>query len=807
MQKSYLHNIDNINYHNNVLEVKGWIFNINEKINNLNIVVYNNKQKYTVKLSDISKERNDVKDVYRDYENALFSGFYCKIKIENINKALIYLEVDNSYEILLMKIKGSFLNKIKYYKRKLNKKNIKRIILLIKKKNFESLKASANKIIIEEINEKERTINLHKFIKENIIDSLKYDENLYKCCIDIIIPVYNGYEYLTKLFATINQTKMKYRLIIINDKSSDERINKFLEKYKNRNPNVILINNEENLGFVKTVNKGLKISNNHVVLLNTDVELPNMWLERLMSPIILKNNVATSTPFTNSGTICSFPIFCENNEIFEGLNLEYIDKTFLNIKPRYTILPTGVGYCMGINRKALDKVGLLDSNTFGKGYGEENDWCQRAIKAGYDNVQVENLFVYHKHGGSFLSEEKKKLLEKNMTLLEKKHPNYLIDIENFCKIDPVRDIREYVMFKIICSKENHIRVYFNHNIGGGATNYLKKQIDSNNNEIVNITIKYDLNNKTYFVICNYKAYEICYSLNSVKSIIKFLNGLNIEEIYINELATYPDIYSLLHLIIELKNSKNSKLIMLLHDYFCICPSLNLINNEGNYCRLPPIEKCKACLRNNEFNYYIEYGMMSKWRAEWENFLKNCSEVRTFSNDSKKLLQKIYKTIPNISLIPHLVDYIKPLKISKKNSNNITIGLIGELNHHKGLDVVKDMLKHISKYNLDIRIVLIGSTTENIKDENFTQTGKYAVNMLPNLVIENNIDLFFITSIWPETFSYTTEEIIIMGLPIVSFDLGAQAERIRKYEKGLVLDSFSVKDALTTIIDFSRKIIN
>ena len=60
---------------------------------------------------------------------------------------------------------------------------------------------------------------------------------------------------------------------------------------------------------------------------------------------------------------------------------------------------------MGINREVLQEIGNFDAKTFGKGYGEENDWCQRAIEKGYKNVHVENLFVFHNHGGSFKSEE------------------------------------------------------------------------------------------------------------------------------------------------------------------------------------------------------------------------------------------------------------------------------------------------------------------------------------------------------------------------------------------------------------------
>lgn len=93
-------------------------------------------------------------------------------------------------------------------------------------------------------------------------------------------------------------------------------------------------------------------------------------------------------------------------------------------------MPTGIGFCMGMNLEAIREVGLLDEN-FDKGYGEENDWCQRAIQAGYAPMQVENLFVYHKHGGSFSSEEKLQLLKSHLERLAKKHPNYNSDTADF----------------------------------------------------------------------------------------------------------------------------------------------------------------------------------------------------------------------------------------------------------------------------------------------------------------------------------------------------------------------------------------
>ena len=211
------------------------------------------------------------------------------------------------------------------------------------------------------------------------------------------MPVYNGLEYFDALFSGIEKTKVPYRLILVNDKSPDPEVGNYLEKYAAEHDNVVLLNNETNMGFLPSVNRGLKMAENHVALVNTDVEVPEEWLERLMLPIFAKENIATTTPFTTCGTICSFPNFCEDNVIFEGMPLWQIDDAFRQIRPQYATMPTGIGFCMGMNLEAIREVGLLDEENFDKGYGEENDWCQRAIQAGYTNVQVENLFVYHKH--------------------------------------------------------------------------------------------------------------------------------------------------------------------------------------------------------------------------------------------------------------------------------------------------------------------------------------------------------------------------------------------------------------------------
>ena len=627
-------------------------------------------------------------------------------------------------------------------------------------------------------------------------------------CIDIIIPVYNGYEFLEKLFDSIEaHTSVKHRLIVINDCSPDVRVKPYLLQRLENHSNAIFIDHEQNQGFLKSVNEAYSYTSNHFLLLNTDTEVPSFWVERLMYPIFHMENIASTTPFTNSGEIASFPNFVADNPIFDAMDVETLDQVFKEVKNEnfYSSVPTGVGFCMGVNYTLTKHIGMFVEDTFGKGYGEENDWCQRAIQEGYSNLIVPNLFVYHKHGGSFSAEEKAKLLKENSVKLLGRHPNYGKDVDTYITQNPHYLLRHMLTLKAADTK-NGTFVLFDHDLGGGATHYTQARIEKYKHERKNILhIKYDFYAKTFKVFHYYKKFDFGFKVENIQELEALLSLLNIKEFFINSLVSYQNLSDIVSMIMKFLEPSKTKLIIPMHDYNPLCPSYTLLNDKNQYCDLPSIEICRECMKNSTqewHNFYAHDINIDAWRETWETLFIAADTILCFSNDSKQHVQKVYPSIDEKKIIiePHTVKPLAPV-LHKVNTEkkHTTIGILGAINYAKGAQIIKQMIQTIERDNLEIDIVLIGTINETISSKHFITTGKYEREALPTIIAEYQIDLCFIPSIIPETFSYTTQEIILMELPLMVFDIGAPAERTKVYERGVIIPEMTAKSALETAL--------
>lgn len=627
------------------------------------------------------------------------------------------------------------------------------------------------------------------------INGIKNSKN-YNNVIDIIIPVYNGLNYLEKLIPQlIDNSVVEFNLIICDDKSSDPSIKPFLHSFAPSIKNYTILENNENLGFTKTVNKLIKHTKSSIiVLLNSDIEVSFDWLRKLIQPIVNDNKVATVTPISNSATICSFPNIGDNS-LLEGQDVEGLNKVLEKLSPYYEEIPTGVGYCMAINRAAIDKVGLLNEIEFPRGYGEEVDFCFRAAKAGFKNILNTNLFVYHKHGGSFTSVEKQKLMADNQLKLERLHPEFADTLHKYLKNSSfvVKKISYFV--SLLRLEEKSLSLFLDHDLGGGTNTFSSSYMEGNKDKIF-LYAKYinpNYNKKKLIqVSCLYKNFNFQFYFDDLLVLLNVFKSedIPIQEIIINNLVSYSKTQSLVKQFLNISPSIHLKVFV--HDYYPICPNFLLLRENIEFCNIPSDPKiCEQCI--SKLSSVIdpllipdEFNSVADWRNTWSKMLyERANEVVLFSESAKNIFLKAYpNTIKKLLVVPHkLVDSYEVF--DRRVINICVLGNIFSI--AKGAGVVKELASYISMNNLkNINLMILGSIDPAFDHHSIKKLGKYSVNELDFLLKSNKIDVVFIPSIWAETFSYTTLEAIKSGVFVASFDLGGQVDQIKNYKKGIII---------------------
>ncbi len=261
--------------------------------------------------------------------------------------------------------------------------------------------------------------------------------------IDILIPVYRGLLETRRCLSSVlgQQQQRRHEVIVIDDACPEPELAAYLDEL-NATGQITLLRHADNLGFVASVNAGMRLHpERDLVLLNSDTEVHGDWLDRLARCADADESIGTVTPFSNNATICSYPRFCADNPLPDGLDLAELDGLFQRANAgRWAELPTAVGFCMFIRRACLAQTGLFDEQRFGLGYGEENDFCMRASRNGWRHVLCADTFVYHVGAVSF-SERAARLKVKAQATLERLHPHYPSQVQAFMHQDPLAPLR------------------------------------------------------------------------------------------------------------------------------------------------------------------------------------------------------------------------------------------------------------------------------------------------------------------------------------------------------------------------------
>jgi len=624
--------------------------------------------------------------------------------------------------------------------------------------------------------------------------------------IDVVVPVYNAPDDVrTCIDSVLAHLRPDVRVVLIDDASPDPRIEPLFESLRRHaHPQVVLLRNDENLGFTGTANRGMQLSRADVVLLNSDTIVSAGWLDAIMHCAATDPRIGTITPFSNNAEICSFPRFCENNPWPTGADPGPTHASIAAAAvPVYPDLPTGVGFCLYLRRALLDEVGYFDAEAFGAGYGEENDLCLRAAKAGWRNVLADNAFVVHTGERSFAG-RKAEVAQRNMAALLDRHPYYMDMVREFIAADPLRAIRDLAQMRMaIDAAPSRGVLHIVHHHGGGTESHVRALIAGS---------KASLRWRHYIAIAVEDRWQIeAHDTNaSVRSFELVRDESESWPSFVGGIAASLGI-TLIHAH-NISGCRNGILTALaelpipvgytIHDLNFACPTITMLHEGTIFCGgITDAATCTRCLeRQAEF----EHIDIAQWRARHRGLVTGATFRIAPSRWAATMSERYFPDAP-VEVVSHGVveDASGPTRGARPvlllpDDDVPTVAVLGAIGPDKGARRLERLVELARERKSNVRFVLIGYLDfqhgpYQSDDAVFSVHGHYDTRDLPDLLAHYRVTLVLYPSAGPETFSFTLTESWKEGRPALVPPIGALAERVAGTGAGWVMSDAEWRD--------------
>lgn len=359
--------------------------------------------------------------------------------------------------------------------------------------------------------------------------------------------------------------------------------------------------------------------------------------------------------------------------------------------------------------------------------------------------------------------------------------------------------------------QKKIELVFDHQLGGGANRYRDEKID----RIVRAggmaaLLVFDLPRLQYRLEFHRPGGKQIEFLDNFEAMRHRLSQMRYATIHVNNLVSYPDPLVMVRLIARLKHECDCELLAYLHDFHAVCPSYTLLNAQGRYCGVPDAEVCKKCLPSNKLTFpaFSRQSDIAPWRETWREMLGSATKIVAFSQSTVDIFRLAFPEqdkLPQIMVQPHTIQLSRYPKCTPQLRGPLKVAVIGHIGFAKGAVIVQEVVRLIEQRALPVQIVVIGTLERDAAFPHVVTTGPFESASLPALLKEHGIGVCLLPSICPETFSYVTEEVITMEMPIVCFDLGAPASKVRHYRYGQVSEEISAQGALDAIMSLVNRL--
>ncbi len=218
--------------------------------------------------------------------------------------------------------------------------------------------------------------------------------------ISIVLPVYNGSEYIAdSINSILTQTYKNWELIIVDDCSTD-KTPEIIKHYKESDPRITICRNEKNLGLPNTLNVGFSLASGDYYTWTSD---DNLYLPYALEKMIdvLEKEPEVLMVYTD------FSVIDSSGKVF------YVKKTF---EPKYIVAQNVCGACFLYRSETAKQIGTYDPESF---LAEDYDYWIRIYRQGNIRHLSENLYLYRMHPKSLTSTKQELVKEQTYKVMER----------------------------------------------------------------------------------------------------------------------------------------------------------------------------------------------------------------------------------------------------------------------------------------------------------------------------------------------------------------------------------------------------
>lgn len=595
--------------------------------------------------------------------------------------------------------------------------------------------------------------------------------------VDVVVPVFRGAESARRCIECVltSTQRQPFELIVVDDGSPEPELSRWLREQAASGRLTLLVQAQRQ-GFAAAVNRAIALHfDRDLVVLHSDAEVANDWLDRLHAHSTKARDIGTVAPFASRGGVANYPRAAGDNAMPEGLDVASLDALFVRANAGQAA-PTKLscGPCVYFRRACLDAVGAFDAGPLGSDYGVEQDFCLRASAAGFRHVLAADTYAWHEGAVAF-GADAHELAARAQKALEKLYPQYPAQRAEFDERDPARPFARRVDLLRLAESPRPLIVFVAHGWGGGIRRHMT-DLAAIAGERCEVLMLQPAADDTVKLVWPHEGegFVAYFSLpRELPALADLLRALGVARMHFHHVHGLP------RSVLDLPRSVGVPYDCTLHDYYAICPQYHLVTEDGRYCGEPDAQGCAACLARRPGQWGLD---IADWRGTLGQLLRGAARVIAPTRD---VAQRMARYFPDVSatVLAHPESPIAEIPRATR------VAVLGNLLPEKGLRVVAACARDARARGLALAFRVLGSTTEALPqwpEASLSIHGQYEDNELAMLVAAERPDVIWFPAQVPETYAYTLTVALAAGVPIVASALGAFPERLAAHPRSLLV---------------------